>query len=59
MTFDVYDEWYSIDKEQISNNGRWIIYEQSREKLDGVLKVYDTKKEQQVGFLRTNRGFYR
>ena len=57
MTPAVYDKWYSIENEQISNDGRWIVYELSRERMDGVLKVYDTRKDQQLSFKRTNKAY--
>lgn len=55
MTPAVYDQWYQIKSPQISNNGRWVIYEESREQLDGRLKIHDTKTNRQRSFERATK----
>lgn len=36
-----FDTWKSIQREQISNDGRWVTYEVAPEDGDGILHIYD------------------
>ena len=55
MSEETFKEWSKIEHTQISNNGRWVVYEQTRERQDGQLKIYDTKKDEQIGFERAHK----
>ncbi|MFT6709344.1 MAG: dipeptidyl aminopeptidase/acylaminoacyl peptidase, partial [Flavobacteriales bacterium] len=57
MTPAVYDQWYQIRNAQISNDGRWVVYEEAREQMDGRLKIHDTKTDRQVKVDRANKAY--
>lgn len=44
LTHDVYDDWRTLNRPLISDNGEWIAYEINPFKGDGFLVVYHKKK---------------
>ncbi len=45
MDLEVYDSWNTIKNTQISNNGRWVVYEQTPGDGDATLIIHDTQSQ--------------
>ncbi|MEM1321213.1 MAG: prolyl oligopeptidase family serine peptidase [Bacteroidota bacterium] len=45
MNLDTYDLWNTLKGSQISNDGRWVVYEQVPGKGDGTLFIHDTQSK--------------
>lgn len=50
-----FDIWKTIEREQISDNGRWVVYEVTPEDGDGTLYVYDGQNDEKRGYDRGTR----
>ncbi|GAB4277571.1 MAG: prolyl oligopeptidase family serine peptidase [Marinilabiliales bacterium] len=52
LSHDVYDGWKSVDYEQISDNGNWVLYELNPQEGDGSLIIKNIVNEKSINFTR-------
>ena len=58
MTPEVYEEWHSIDNEQISNKGNWVSYLITNEAGKSELNLYNTRTGKDYKFDRAQKATF-
>ncbi len=58
MTPEVYEEWHSIDNEQISNKGNWVSYFITNEAGKSELNLYNTRTRKNYKFDRAKKATF-